>query len=151
MILDHFHRKICEESGRSWEQDFSTQPRWTVAPQQCPHGLVELHDSGPLQLSSLLSNGFGGQCAGPHSLLWSLLLCHKINMLGATLVRVNINTPAAGPEGRPGVSSPWWREGRRLFFHADSRTDTASACKKLTLPGVMLILSEGLMAAHTLS
>ncbi len=41
--------------------------------------------------------GLGVNVLRPHSLLRSLLLCHKINMQGATLVRVNINTPAAGP------------------------------------------------------
>lgn len=82
----------------------------------------------PLQLSSLVSNGCGGvNVLRPHGHLRSLLLCRKTNMLGAPLVRVNINTPVAGPGGQPGVSSPpWWRDGWRAISHSDSRTNMAS-------------------------
>lgn len=40
--------------------------------------------------------GLGVNVLSLHSLLRSLLLCRKINMLDVTLVRVNINTPATG-------------------------------------------------------
>lgn len=78
----------------------------------------------PRLLSSFLSNGFGwrggrwwGRRGGSHSLLRSLLPCHKTNMLGATpRVRVNINTPAVGPGGQPGVSSLWWRQGMEIIL-----------------------------------
>ncbi|CAB1420673.1 unnamed protein product [Pleuronectes platessa] len=46
-------------------------------------------------------------------------------MLGATLVRVNINTPAAGPGVGGGSAACSGGKGRRLFFHADSRNNAA--------------------------
>lgn len=41
----------------------------------------------------------------PHSPVRSILLCHKTNLLDLTLVRVNINTPAAGPQVSQGSAA----------------------------------------------
>lgn len=41
----------------------------------------------------------------PASRLRSLLLCHKTNLLGPTLVRVNINTPATSPQVSQGSAA----------------------------------------------
>lgn len=71
--------------------------------------------------------GVGVNVLRPRFLLRSLLLCHKINTLGATLLRVNINTTARWPGGQPGVSGLRRREGQRLFFHDDRSTNTESA------------------------
>lgn len=72
----------------------------TAAAQQYHYVLVQLHDSGKRKgfysPVAFFLMGLGVNVLRPHSLLRSLLLCHKINMLGVTLVRVNINTPATG-------------------------------------------------------
>lgn len=86
-------------------------------------------NNGLLQLGSPFYWRVGVNALRPNSPLRSLLLCHKTNMLGATLLRVNINTPSQWFEGEPGVSSLWWREGRRSFFHANSSVDMASAAE----------------------
>lgn len=59
---------------------------------------ASLHDSGVTTgfYNSVALFFTGVNVLRPHSPLRSLLLCHKTNMLSATLLRVNINTPANG-------------------------------------------------------
>lgn len=92
---------------QSWVQDvhsciffFFAWLWWTVAAEQHRHTAEQLRDSGirkgfrsPVALFLM---GLGVNVLRPHSLIRSLLLCHKINMLDVTPVRVNINTPATG-------------------------------------------------------
>lgn len=79
---------------------FSALLWWAVAAEQNHSRVEQLCDSGIRQgfysPVALFLMGLGVNVLRPHSLMRSLLLCHKINMLGATLVRVNINTPATG-------------------------------------------------------
>lgn len=94
--------------------------------------------------------GVGVNVLRPHSLLMSLLLCHKINTLGATLVRVNINTPAASLGVSPGSAACGGGKDRDYSSTMTDAPTWHQRVQETHSPGHMHILCEGLMAANRL-